>query len=73
MALKLCKSQICDGKCRIFSDILAFASSELPEEPLETICPIDQVKMANTDQSTLVVTPLTGRDTTAINIKGSKL
>jgi hypothetical protein len=39
--------------------VLALAACKLPEEPLETVRPIDQVKMAYTNQGAFVVAPST--------------
>jgi hypothetical protein len=38
--------------------VLALASRKLPKPPLQTIGPIDEVEMADTNQCALVDTPL---------------
>lgn len=40
--------------------VLALASRKLPKPPFQSICPIDEVEMADTNQGALVVTPLAG-------------
>jgi hypothetical protein len=43
--------------------LLALASCEFPEPPLETVGPVDEIEMADTNQGPLVVTPLARLDT----------
>jgi hypothetical protein len=38
--------------------VLSFATRELPEKPLQTVRPVDEIKMAHADQSSLVIAPL---------------
>lgn len=39
--------------------ILPLAARQFPEEPLQSIRPIDEVEVADPDQGTFVVAPLT--------------
>lgn len=58
MALKLhqCQLQL-DIKTDVFS-VLALTASKLPKEPFQTVGPVDEIKMAHTDQCSLVAAPL---------------
>jgi len=58
MALKLYLCQLDPFHRWRPSSILALASREFPEEPLETIRPVDQVKMAYTYQGPFIIAPL---------------
>lgn len=58
MALKLhqCQLQL-DTGTKVFS-ILALTPGKLPKEPFQTVGPVDEIKMAHTDQRSLVAAPL---------------
>jgi hypothetical protein len=61
MALKLQTSQSGLAHQRCWSSIiLALASCELPEPPLQPVRPIDEIEVADTYQSSFVVSPLAG-------------
>lgn len=47
------------GTC-VFSveDLLSLASGQLPEKPLQTVCPVYQIKMADSNKRAFVIPPL---------------
>lgn len=53
--------------CMVLDDtvtiVLALAPCEFPEPPLQSVRPVYQVEMANSDQGALVVTPSTRLNT----------
>ena len=42
-------------------DLLSLASSQLPEEPLQTVGPVYQIKVADSDKSAFIIPPLARR------------